>query len=243
MNMKTNRKRIVAIVLFVAVTGFLIWNRREVILSIHSSQVLSGQKVVVIDPGHGSKDAGKIAINGALEKDINLDIALQVKKLLENQNVYVKMTRVDDVGFYPKTGKNKKLRDMKERVSFMNQAMPDLVVSIHQNSFSDSQVAGAQTFFAEGKEESERAAKLMQAQFWEIDENNHRAAKANDSYYLLKHVQYPIVIAECGFLSNAVDAEKLCDKQYQRQIAWAIHLGIMQYLNGGQMHEVDENSN
>lgn len=243
MAIKINKKAFVIIILVLGGLCIFGWSRCENILSISSSQVKTGQKVVVIDAGHGSRDAGKIGVNGALEKEINLALAKQVKILLENQGVYVKMTRTDDVGFYPKTGGNKKLRDMQKRVEFMNKMVPDLVVSIHQNSFADSDVCGAQTFYYEGSLEGERAARLMQAQFATIDEENHRKAKSNDSYYLLKNVKYPIVIAECGFLSNVVDAENLCDKQYQRKIAWAIHMGIMQYLNGGQTNEVDENSN
>lgn len=188
--------------------------------------------LVVIDAGHGAEDSGKVGINDALEKDINLAVALRVKELLELQDVQVIMTREDDRGLYPKTGENRKLRDMKKRVELINKEKPALAVSIHQNSYTDERIYGAQTFYFTGSAEGCAAAELLQEQMvTSLDPDNKRQAKENSSYYLLKNVECPIVIAECGFLSNRKEAELLCSEEYQEKVAWAIHLGIIRYLN------------
>lgn len=208
-------------------------------------RVADGKRLVVIDAGHGSADSGKVGINGALEKDINLSIALRLKELLEQQDVKVVMTREDDQGTYPKTGSNRKMKDMKKRVELINKEQPDLTVSIHQNSYPDESVSGAQTFYYEGSEEGKAAAEILQKQLiTTLQPEKERVAKSNTSYYLLKNTQYPIVIVECGFLTNPREAELLCDEEYQQRAAWAIHLGILQYLNtgGAITDEVDENT-
>ena len=194
--------------------------------------------LVVIDAGHGADDGGKVGINGALEKDINLTVALRVQSLLEAQGIDVVMTREDDEGFYPKTGDNRKLRDMQKRVEMINDERPALTVSIHQNSYTDERISGAQTFYMTGSEEGKRAAEILQEQMIAtLVPEKERVAKENGSYYLLKHVSGPIVIAECGFLSNEKEAELLCDEEYQEKIAWAIHLGILRYLNSSPTQE------
>jgi N-acetylmuramoyl-L-alanine amidase len=193
---------------------------------------------VVIDAGHGADDGGKIGINGAVEKDINLLIALRVKELLKAQGVDVVMTREDDAGLYPKTGENRKLRDMQKRVELINKERAALTVSIHQNSYTDERVSGAQTFYMTGCKEGKRAAEILQEQMIvTLAPDKERVAKENGSYYLLKQVKTPIVIAECGFLSNAKEAELLCDAEYQEKVAWAIHLGILRYLNSSPVQE------
>ena len=194
--------------------------------------------LVVIDAGHGADDGGKVGINGAVEKDINLIIALRVKELLTMQGVDVVMTRENDAGLYPKTGDNRKIRDMQKRVELINKERPALTVSIHQNSYTDERVSGAQTFYMTGSEEGKRAAEILQEQMiTTLAPDKERVAKENGSYYLLKHVDGPIVIAECGFLSNAKEAEFLCNEEYQEKVAWAIHLGILRYLNSSPLQE------
>lgn len=194
--------------------------------------------LVVIDAGHGADDSGKVGINGALEKDINLTVALRVKELLDVQGVDVVMTREDNKGLYPGTGDNRKMRDMQKRVELINKERPALTVSIHQNSYTDERVSGAQTFYMTGSKEGKRAAEILQEQMIiTLAPEKERVAKGNGSYYLLKHVENPIVIAECGFLSNSKEAELLCDEEYQEKVAWAIHLGILRYLNSSPTQE------
>lgn len=188
---------------------------------------------VVIDAGHGGKDPGKIGINGVLEKEINLLIAEKLKKYLEANDVTVVMTRESDEGLYDAEASNKKVQDMKRRIAIIDETAPQITVSIHQNSYPEEYVHGAQVFFYTGSKEGQELAESVQRQLVEkADPENKRQVKANDSYYLLKKTGVPIIIVECGFLSNAAEAEKLCEDEYQEELAWAIHMGILQYLNG-----------
>lgn len=190
---------------------------------------------VVIDAGHGGIDPGKVGINGAEEKDINLQIALLVKQFLEANDVRVVMTRETEDGLYDADASNKKVQDMKRRIEKIDEASPVLTVSIHQNSYPEEYVHGAQVFYYNGSVEGQRLAETIQTQMVEkVDPENKRQIKANDSYYLLKKTEIPIVIVECGFLSNSQEAEKLCSQEYQEKVAWAVHMGILQYLNGAE---------
>lgn len=190
-------------------------------------------KCVVIDAGHGGDDPGKVGINGALEKDVNLQIALLVKKYLEANDIQVVMTRETEAGLYDADASNKKVQDMKRRIALIDETAPAVTVSIHQNSYPEEYVHGAQVFYYNGSKEGQQLAEMIQAQLVEkADPENKRQVKANDSYYLLKKTGIPIVIVECGFLSNSDEAEKLCTEEYQERVAWAVHLGILQYLSG-----------
>lgn len=243
--MNIKNKKIVTYTMAVLLLASMVIVAKEAARLVVSEQLAKDHsRVVVIDAGHGAADGGKVGVNDVLEKDINLAIALKVKALLEQQDVTVIMTREDDQGTYPNTGSNRKMRDMKKRVELINEERPALAVSIHQNAFSDQSVSGAQTFYYQGSEEGQFAAEIMQAQLIKtLQPKKERVAKSNDSYYLLKHTNYPIVIVECGFLTNPEEAELLCDTEYQEQTAWAIHLGILQYLNAGGTgsNEMDEN--
>lgn len=190
------------------------------------------EKCVVIDAGHGGEDPGKVGINGVNEKEINLQIAEQVKKYLEAAGVRVVMTRETDEGLNDPGVSNRKVQDMKRRIALIDDTDPEVTVSIHQNSYPEEYVHGAQVFYYNTSVQGKRLAELIQNQLVEkADPDNTRAIKANDSYYLLKKTEIPIVIVECGFLSNRTEADKLCTPEYQDRIAWAIHMGILQYLN------------
>ncbi len=199
-----------------------------------SNSILSHKKqpTVVIDAGHGGFDSGKVGIDGTLEKDINLKLAKKLEKLLTAADIHVVMTRTDDAGLYKASSPNKKRQDMEHRTALMNEASPDCIVSIHQNSYPEESVDGAQVFYHSGSDTGKNLAALIQKELIDgVDPSNHRVEKANDTYYLLKNTSAPIVIVECGFLSNWDECKKLVDDAYQQKLAWAIHMGILQYLN------------
>lgn len=195
-----------------------------------SESVVTGKKVIVIDAGHGGKDPGKIGIDGQIEKEINLQIAEILKVFLEMDGFEVIMTRTDDNGLYDEDASNKKVQDMKRRIQMIEEADPLLVVSIHQNSYPESYVKGGQVFYYGTSTDSKSLAETIQKQLKELDPENHREAKANTSYYLLKKTSKPIVIVECGFLSNPDEAQKLSDEHYQEKLAFKIFMGIVQEL-------------
>ncbi len=187
--------------------------------------------VVVIDPGHGGKDPGKVGVSGTLEKDINLQIAKKLQTLLEAEDVKVILTRESDAGLYQETDRNKKVADMRARCAIIEKNKPDLVISIHQNSYHQESVKGGQCFYHASSKEAEELAEFIQAQFQAMDKENERQIQANSSYYLLKKTTVPTVIAECGFLSNKEEEGKLTQESYQEKLAWALHLAILEYLN------------
>ena len=190
------------------------------------------QKVVVVDAGHGGRDPGKVGVDGCLEKDLNLEIAKKVQAILEQQDIKVIMIRDTDKGLYEEQTSNKKVQDMKNRCALINETEPDCVVSIHQNSHHEEYVGRAQVFYYSSSAEGKALAEALQSELISYaDPENHRQAKANDSYYLLKKTEAPIAIVECGFLSNWEEAAKLQDDGYQSRIAWAVSMGILMYLN------------
>lgn len=199
----------------------------------HAVQVRDNRPCVVIDAGHGGDDPGKVGINDALEKDINLKIAKRLQSLLESQDIEVVLTRETEAGLYDMDASNKKVQDMKRRIEIIDDANPTITVSIHQNSYQEEYVHGAQVFYYTNSKEGKALADVLQeCLITMVDPENTRVSKANDSYYLLKKTGTPIVIVECGFLSNYKEAEKLITEEYQEKIAWALHMGILQYLNG-----------
>lgn len=209
--------------MMLAVLLALIFLNRELSQSVVSEDV-SENEIVIIDAGHGGKDPGKIGVNDVLEKDLNLQIAKKVKENLEKQKVTVIMTREDD------TAEDGKMADMKKRVALINEEKPAIAVSIHQNSYSQADIKGAQVFYYEHSEVGKNAALIMQEELKQIDSENTREAKGNDTYYLLKKTEVPTIIVECGFLSNAQEAEKLTDETYQNELANSICDGIIKWL-------------
>lgn len=190
------------------------------------------QVCIVLDAGHGGDDPGKIGINGSREKDINLAITLRVKEYLEANDIRVVLTREDESGLYDPDASNKKVQDMKQRIAIIEKTQPLAAVSIHQNSYTEEYVNGAQVFYYKDSKGGETLAALLQESLRaRLNPENHRQMKANDSYYLLKKTQIPTVIVECGFLSNSKEAELLSSEEYQDKVAWAVFMGIMQFIS------------
>ena len=233
--MEEKQYKILSIIMGILLVVSMLVVGRETGKYVSSARLLVKEEApcVVIDAGHGGMDSGKVGINGALEKDINLEIAYMLKDFLEENDICVVMTRETDDGLYDADASNKKVQDMKRRIALIEEAKPSLTVSIHQNSYPEEYVHGAQVFYYDTSTEGKKLAEVLQARLIEkVDPENTRQIKANDSYYLLKKTATPIVIVECGFLSNMTEAEKLCTEEYQEKLAWALHIGILQYLNG-----------
>jgi N-acetylmuramoyl-L-alanine amidase len=190
------------------------------------------QITIVIDPGHGGRDPGKIGINNAKEKDINLSISLKLKDLLEQNDFKIIMTREDDIGLYGENESYKKRADLQKRVDIINSSGAMFAVSIHQNSFSQESCKGAQVFYYNDSTEGKKLAEIIQAQLKEtIADGNHRLAKPNSTYYMVSKTNCPLVIVECGFLSNRTEAELLLEGEYQDKMASGIHQAILKYIN------------
>ena len=177
---------------------------------------------------------GAESSKGTTEAETNLKIALKLQNLFEQSGSTVILTRSDENAIYDmdsKTLKEKKISDIHNRVKIGNESSADAFVSIHLNKISQSQYDGWQTFYKEGNEESENLAKNIQNSLNEtIEKENNRVAKTIDNVYIIKHVEIPITIVECGFLSNPEEEQKLLEDEYQNKLAWGIYNGIINYF-------------
>lgn len=184
--------------------------------------------------GHGSPDEGAESSNGITENKINLSITLKLQNLLEQSGCTVILTRSDENGIYDldKTSlRQKKVSDIKNRVKIGNESSADIFVSIHLNKIPQGEYWGWQTFYKNNKEESKRLAKDIQINLNEaIQKENKREPMSISGKYIVDHVEIPITIVECGFLSNAEEEGLLQTEEYQDKIAWGIYTGINDYF-------------
>lgn len=212
--------------------GSAYFKRAEWAKEVYATDVRTELPVVVLDAGHGGKDPGKVGSDGTLEKDINLSITERIKALLEQNGILVVMTREDDRDLASENASNRKNEDLKARAALVSKTAPAIFVSIHQNSYPDEEADGAQTFYAAGSVQGKQLATIIQKNLKrELKDDNHRVAKASKEYYLLKKTECPGVIVECGFLSNPREAALLSSEEYREKLAFAIHLGILEYIN------------
>lgn len=224
------KKRIEVLMAVLLLLGACFFAREGVRVA-ESSKAKTGEVCIVIDAGHGGDDPGKIGINKAKEKEINLAISKKLKKLLEKEKIKVVMTRTEDEGLYQQSDSNKKVEDMRKRCEIISEAKPVFTVSIHQNSYPEESVKGAQVFYYGQSQEGKKLAEILQKVLIEqLDPQNHREAKANENYYILKRTESPTVIVECGFLSNYEEAELLVTEEYQDKVAKAVAAGILECL-------------
>lgn len=223
-------KRIMELLFALAVLAGLLFAGDKVRTYVSVQQENVRRNLVILDPGHGGKDPGKVGADEELEKDINLAISLKVREKLEEDGMEVVMTREKDVMLSDGDADNKKLEDLNSRIDIINEQQPAIAVSIHQNSYSDPAVRGAQVFYFTHSDKGKQAAEALQKELLEFDRENTRDIKANDTYYLLKKTEVPTVIVECGFLSCPGEAELLTDEAYQEELAGAIAKGIESWV-------------
>ena len=186
---------------------------------------------IVIDAGHGGLDPGSIGYKTKTkESDINLSVAKFLEDKLKNSGFRVIMTRSDENGLYGLSTKNYKKRDMQKRKEIIQNANPDMVISVHMNSYIRHNLRGAQVFYDKNSLVSEALAISIQDQFASKLEKSDKGISVGD-YYMLKCTDAPSVIAECGFLSNEDDEKLLINEVYQEKVADCIFVGIISFLN------------
>lgn len=223
------------IVILFACAGFLIYNLNSGNeKTLEAFALPAANKIILIDPGHGGIDAG--ASFGELkEKDINLDIALKLQKLVEESGGVVYLTRAEDVSTQDKNrdkSLTQKKSDLIERKKAIERYNADVFLSIHMNKFSDSKYSGAQIFYPKD-ENSRRLAEIMQNTLRNVlDKNNKRKAKEDNKIFVLKDNKVPSVLIECGFLSNEAEREKFKTESFRQKTAWAIFVGLNEFFSG-----------
>jgi N-acetylmuramoyl-L-alanine amidase len=191
---------------------------------------------ILIDPGHGGVDQGASGDMKIGEAPINLAISEKLMSFLEGSGFEVEMTRYDDSGLYTElsgTIRDKKNEDLKNRVELINNSNADLVISIHLNSFPQKQYYGAHVFYQKSNEATTKlAADIIQESMKNIlDKSNQRVPQIKKGIKIMDDTKVPVILIECGFLSNNSEERKLISEDYQEKTAWAIYTGLLKYLN------------
>lgn len=231
-----SKKRICLILLFIGISifTFLFGKMAEQEKTIQTVSLPVSGKTIVIDAGHGKPDEGAESSNGTTEAETNLKIALKLQNLLEQSGSTVILTRSDENAIYDidsKTLKQKKISDIHNRVKIGNESQADIFVSIHLNKIPEQQYYGWQCFYKEGNEDGKKLAELIQSNLNEsMQKENNRVAMKIDNIYIIKKVEIPTTIVECGFLSNPEEEKQLLDDNYQNKLAWGIYNGIIDYF-------------
>ena len=205
------------------------------VLSIGFSQIVAYSVsnyngiTIVIDAGHGGRDGGSVGVNGTIEKEINLKYALTLKEKLVDSGYRVELTRRTDDGLYSETASNKKMSDMRARFNIIQKTNPNLVISIHMNSFNSPTARGAITYYRNGDEASKRCADLVQASLNTYCEAPSAQGKVGD-YYILNCSYYTSILIECGFISNPEEERLLNTDSYREKFIDAVYSGILLYF-------------
>ncbi len=219
------------VVLCVFLIAALIGSRAVTVIS--QGAPIKARKCVVIDAGHGGVDGGATSCTGVFESNINLEIALRLNDLLHLLGIDTLMIRDSDISVYTygNTIASKKISDLKERVRMISTTEQAVVISIHQNHFSDSKYSGAQVFYAPTDGSRELAQSLQEAFKSTINPGSKRQIKQADGVYLMQHIQCPGVLVECGFLSNYEEEALLRCASYQRSICCVLASACSRYLH------------
>ncbi len=184
---------------------------------------------IVLDAGHGGRDGGSVGVNGTIEKEINLDYVIALKNKLVEYGFKVVLTRKNDDGLYSAFAKNKKQSDMENRFKIIKQTNPNLVISIHMNSFKDGSAKGATTYYRKNDLAGKTCADLIQKSLKTYCNAKYEESKVGD-YYMLNCSYYTSVLIECGFISNAEEEKLLNSEQYKNKITNAIFSGLLLYF-------------
>ena len=196
-----------------------------------SSASSSRKMTVVIDAGHGGVDGGVVGIQtGTKESDVNLEMSRALQTAFEEAGFSVVQTRPTEAGLYGAATSGYKKRDMQERARIIGESSPALVVSVHQNFFPLSSRRGAQVFFRESSAPSKSLAVRIQDALNGMPECVKKTQALKGDYYILNCSEYPSVIVECGFLSNAEDEALLLQSEYRKKLSYAIVQGALNFL-------------
>ena len=218
-------------VLAIALVGACSAN--QAISTAAEDQGKQGRSCVIIDAGHGGVDGGATSCTGVLESGINLQIALRLEALVHLLGYNTRMIRSTDISVY-KEGTSiaqKKVSDLKERVRMINETENGILISIHQNQFSDSRYSGAQVFYSDAPD-SQALAKQLQTSFIKtLNPGSRRLAKKSSGIYLMEHIRCTGVLIECGFLSNPQEEALLRDAAYQKKLCSVIAANLCVYLD------------
>lgn len=206
------------------------WSRTVTVISANAP--IYDRTTVIIDAGHGGVDGGATSCSGVLESNINLEIALKLEAVMNLLGMKTVMIRTTDESVYThgETIAEKKVSDIKERVRVVNNTEKAILVSIHQNYFSESKYNGAQVFYAPTDGSMELAKQLQASFIANLNPGSRRQSKKADKIYLLQHIHTPGVLIECGFISNPQEENLLRSHDYQNKLCSVIAGTCSNYL-------------
>lgn len=233
MNIKVLLRRMIPLYLLVLLFCLVIAQigSNAVTVMVESSPV-PDRTCILIDAGHGGIDGGAVSCTGVLESQINLEIAERLNDLLHFLGFETKMIRTTDTSLHTEgnTIAQQKISDLKYRVNMVNETENALLVSIHQNTFSDKQYSGAQVFYSSTEGSKMLAEQLQSSIIKVLNPHSKRKSKAANGIYLMEHIECSGVLIECGFLTNPEEEAKLRDPEYQMKVCSVIACVISTYL-------------
>lgn len=213
------------------IIGTLYANKAVTVMS--ESRPVAARKTLIIDAGHGGVDGGATSCTGVLESQINLEIALKLDDLLHLLGINTVMIRTTDISVYTEgeTIAAKKVSDLKERVRIVNQTNNAILVSIHQNNFSDDRYSGAQVFYAPTHGSKELAQFMQSNLVTALNPGSNRQIKKADGVYLMNNAECTAILIECGFLSNHHEEALLRNSVYQQNLCCVIAATVSSFLS------------
>lgn len=186
---------------------------------------------LVIDPGHGGVDGGAVSVSGIKESDINLSIALRLQKIAEFCGIKTAMTRVDD-SIGQDIDSYSERDELIRRTNIANNVPGGVLISIHQNTFPTSQPSGSQVLYGSSKGSQSLGEITHNNLINYLNRENRRVAEpAPEELYITANTQCPVILVECGFISNFSDLEKLCDNAYNTAFAAVLAASYLQFKN------------
>ena len=225
---------ILTLIILVATSISVVTNIFGSELFIEAADAIPYEKIIILDAGHGGEDSGAVGKNGRLEKDLNMEIALEMGTIFEEKGYVVVYTRTDDRLLYTEAENIKgirKISDLKNRCKIAERYPESVFISIHMNSFGDERYSGTQVYYQPGSDESRILADTIQQKvISEVQTNNTRKVKEGKGMYLLENIESTAVLVECGFLSNYDECEKLSEKEYQKRLSFSLVCAIIDYI-------------
>lgn len=205
----------------------------DAVTTIRQQSAVKRNHCIIIDPGHGGIDGGATSCTGVLESHLNLEIALRLERMFQLLGYDTLMIRRTDESIYTQgsTIAAQKVSDLKERVRIANETPDAILISLHQNTYSDSLYHGAQVFYSNDPTSRRMAQALQQNLITVLNPDSHRNSKPAKGVYLMEHISCPGILLECGFLTNPEEEALLRNAQYQIRLCGVVAATVSEILN------------
>ena len=230
-------RRFLAFLLFLSVLLAILFGiaektRTKTDLGVVNKTPSSSSPTIILDAGHGGEDGGASSADGLLEKDLNLALVLTMRDILTANGIEVILTRDTDTLLYDRNvnfeGRKKKL-DAEARLKIAKETENAVFVSIHMNTYPLPSCKGVQVWYSANNDASKEVAASVRNVTQELfqPQNDREIKKSGSNVYILRHIECPAILIECGFLSSPEEAALLADETYRQQLALVLCMGIL----------------